>query len=153
MAFDPNEIATLYYFGDLGYWKLPRVAADALEMGFDGPSLRKLAGVVNPVLTDLPADEIDSAFREMGVNAPIPKDVARLHLATESAKKAISGESNVFDQATHIKIHLCSWTEVPPELRRIVGLSEEAESSPRTKWAELERELAAAMAQFLRSRS
>jgi hypothetical protein len=26
----------LYYFGDLQYWKLPQIAADALEQGHDG---------------------------------------------------------------------------------------------------------------------
>lgn len=153
MSFDPNSLAVLYYFGDLSYWKIPKIAADALEHGFDGPSLRKLAGLANPVKSDIRPEEIDAAFREMGVAAPIAKDTARLVLATESARKALNGESNIFDQATHIKIHLCGWKNVPPELCRIVTLSEEAEHAPRRKWATLERELSDAMAEFLRSRA
>ena len=152
VAFDPVKLATLYYFGDLGCWKLPKIAADALELGFDGPALRQLAGLQNPVASDIHPADVDLAFREMGVAAPIPKDAARLRLAKEAAIKAISGESNVFDQATHIKIRLCSWTEVPAELRRIVTLSEEAEHAPRSKWQELESELKNAMAEFLRIR-
>ena len=42
MNFDPNEIAIQYYFGKLDSWKLPGIAADALEFGYDGSTLRKL---------------------------------------------------------------------------------------------------------------
>jgi hypothetical protein len=38
---DPYRIAVLYYFGELQYWKLPGIAADALEKGHDGPALRR----------------------------------------------------------------------------------------------------------------
>jgi hypothetical protein len=27
---NPTKLAVLYYFGDLGYWKLPDIAAEAL---------------------------------------------------------------------------------------------------------------------------
>jgi hypothetical protein len=47
MSFDPGEIAVLYYFGDLHYWKMPEIAVDALEQGYDGRALRNLAGLVN----------------------------------------------------------------------------------------------------------
>src|SRR5689334_21380076 len=43
------RLAVLYYFGELSYWKLPKIAQDALEQGYDGPSLRRLAGLINPV--------------------------------------------------------------------------------------------------------
>lgn len=152
MSFDPNRIAVLYYFGDLSYWKLPKIAADALERGFDGASLRRLAGLTNPVASDIKPEDIDSAFKEMGVSAPIPKDVARLALATEVVMKALHGGSNVFDEATHIRIHLCNLKEAPPELSRIVALSQDAERAPRARWDQLERELTDAMSEFLRSR-
>jgi hypothetical protein len=31
---DPKRIAVEYYFGELQYWKLPSIAATALEEGF-----------------------------------------------------------------------------------------------------------------------
>ena len=120
------ELAVLYYFGDLGYWKLPDIADEALIVGFDGVALRRLAGLGNLVRSDLIPADIDSAFREMGVDAPISKDAARLTLAVESARKAVSGESNVFDEATHIRIHLCELGNPSPELHRIVNLSRDA---------------------------
>ena len=85
--FDPKAIAVQYYFGDLEYWKLPGICIEALEHGFGGRMLRRLSGVVNPAQRDIRQEEIDAAFREMGVNAPIPKNEARLVLATEAAKK------------------------------------------------------------------
>src|SRR5581483_976539 len=104
MPIDGEQLAIQYYFGDLQYWKLPRIAADALEEGYDGPALRRLAGLAvqsSSVIRaeDIGANEVDSAFCEMGVNAPITKNQARLILATESAQKALFGPSNVFDEA------------------------------------------------------
>jgi hypothetical protein len=148
-AFNPMKLAVLYYFGDLSYWKLPDIAAEALIVGFDGVALRRLAGLTNFVQSDLIPADIDSAFREMGVDAPISKDAARLALAVESARKALSGESNVFDEATHIRIYLCELGDPAPELHRIVSLSQDAQNTPRIRWKTIERELKTAMSEFL----
>jgi len=102
VKFDPQAIAIRYYFGDLNYWQLPAICVEALERGFDGKALRIIAGLVNPTARDIRQEEINSAFSDMGVNAPIPKEEARLALATEAARRALSGESNVFHEATHI---------------------------------------------------
>jgi hypothetical protein len=152
VKFDPNKFAVLYYFGDLSYWQLPAISADALEHGFDGRYLRRLAGLVNPVASDIRPEEIDSAFREMGVDAPVPKDKARLALATEAAQRAMSGESNVFNEATHIRIHICEWHQAPPELQPIVALSEQSEHAPRWKWDQLEKRLRDEISKFLSNR-
>jgi hypothetical protein len=150
--FDPNTLAVLYYFGDLQYWKMPAICIEALEHGFDGRALRRLSGLVNPVERDIRQEEIDSAFREMGVAAPIPKEAARLALATDAAKRALAGETDVFNEATHIRLHICEWHEAPPELQPIVALSEQSENAPSWKWNKLEKQLRDAMAQFLSTR-
>lgn len=157
MSFDPKRIAVEYYFGDLQYWKLPAIAADALENGYDGPALRRLAGLAdlatgNVRAEDLPANEIDSAFREMSVDAPIAKETAQMILATESAQRAVRGHSNVFDEATHIRVHLCALSEPPEPLRRIVNLSRDAKNAPRSQWGRIEAELKSAFSDFMRSR-
>jgi hypothetical protein len=152
VKFDPNALAVQYYFGDLQYWKLPGICIQALEHGFDGRALRSLSGLVNPVQSDIRQEEIDSAFREMGVNAPIPKDEARLVLAMDAAKKALDGETNVFNEATHIRIHICELHDPPPELQLIVALSEKSEHAPRWQWEQLEKQLRDAMTQFLNTR-
>ena len=58
MRLDPKQIAVEYYFDDLQYWKLPQIAADALEEGYDGPALRRLAGMANRGGSDLRADDV-----------------------------------------------------------------------------------------------
>jgi hypothetical protein len=148
---DPHKLAVLYYFGDLRYWKLPQIAADALEQGYDGNSLRRLAGLVNPVASDISTDDIDSAFTEMGVAAPLTEDYARLVLAAETATTALQGELNVFDAATHIRIHLCHFKDPPPELHRIVRLSEQSERGT-GPWEGLEAKLKDALRDFLNTR-
>jgi len=156
VSFDPQAVAVEYYFGDLSYWQLPAICIQALEHGFDGRALRIIAGLVNRgrllTETDIRTDEIDSAFRELGVNAPIPKDEARLVLATNAVRRALSGESNVFNEATHIRIHLCHWDEAPPALQPIVALSAESEHAARWKRNFLEERLREAMSNFLNAR-
>lgn len=153
MHFNPEKIAVEYYFGDLQYWKLPQIAAAALEQGYDGPALRRLAGLTEPVSSDIRRDQIDSAFREMGVDAPISKDNARLALATECVQRAMKGASNVFDEATHIRIHLCELSDPPDVLGRIVNLSKEANHAPRARWNRIEADLKNAFAEFLMTRT
>ncbi len=155
MPIDPKRIAIEYYFGDFQYWKLPRFASDALEQGHDGPALRRLAGLAGQSVgyireEDIRAEEIDAAFREMGVDAPITEEKARLCLATESARKALNGGSNVFDEATHIRIHLCHLSDPPEVLRQIVNLSKAASNSPRSRWSQIEADLQYAFADFLK---
>lgn len=149
MLTDPRDLALDYYFGDLQYWKLPQVAADALEAGHDGPALRRLAGLVNPVGSDIPTSEIDAAFREMGVDAPITEDNARLALAIKAARKVASGESNVFDEATYVRVHLCRLSDPPDVLKHIVNLSREARNAPRSQWSRIEADLVNAFRDFL----
>lgn len=148
---EPYKIAVLYYFGELGYWKMPQIAQDALEQGYDGPALRYLAGLINPVEADVDLKEIDSAFHEMGVDAPLTKDEARLSLAAEAVARVLSGNANVFDEATHIAIYLCEWHYPPQELSRIVNLAWQAKSG-RGSPHKLETKLREVMADFLRNR-
>lgn len=77
----------------------------------------------------------------MGVDAPIAKDELRMILAFESARKALDGRSNVFDEATHIRIHLCELSEPPDALQRIVKLSKEAANASRLHWQRFEADI------------
>ena len=149
MRMNPKRLAVEYYFGNLQYWKLPRIAADALDEGYDGPALRSLAGMLNPVEGDIRTDEIDRAFREMGVDAPVSKEDARLALAIESAQKALNGQSSVFDEATYIRISLCELSDPPDALKRIVSLSQEAKNRPCYQWSRIESDLKDAFSGFL----
>jgi len=70
-------------------------------------------------------------------------------LAIESAHRAIHGQSNVFEEATHVRIHLCELSEPPDSLRQIVNLSKEAKNAPRSEWGRIAADLKNAFADFL----
>jgi hypothetical protein len=154
MSLNPKKIAIDFYFGDLQYWKIPGIAAKALGEGYDGPALRRLAGFA--ALTrkairaeDFPENEIDSASREMGIDAPISERAAQMALAEECAAKAVDGQLSVFDAATYIRIHLCHLSEPPVILRNIVCLSKSARNARQSAWSSIETDLKAAFQDFL----
>lgn len=85
----------------------------------------------------------------MGVDAPIAKDEARLILAIDCARKAVDGRSNVFDEATYIRIHLCKLSDPPDALKQIFTPSKEAKNAPRSQWSRIESDLKEAFRAFL----
>ena len=154
MRLQPRQLAIEYYFGDLQYWKLPSIAVQALEEGYDGPALRTLAGIAKPVLAEMDMGQIDLAFREMGVmDAPISKNNARLFLATQLAEGVMNGNWNVFDAATHLRIHLCELNDPTNEISELWRLAEEARNGPRGRWSQLEGKLREAFLKLLESRN
>jgi hypothetical protein len=60
LRLQPRELAVEYYFGDQ-YWKLPNVAAEELEEGYDGPALRMLACTTDPIKAEMNQIQIDTA--------------------------------------------------------------------------------------------
>lgn len=150
--FDPKLIAARWYFGELMHDDLPSIAGDALEHENDGPMLRRLAGLIKPTSRDVSVQEVDEAFCEMGIAAPLSMRDAQLILATETARAACSGLQDPFDAATHIRIYICGLKEDPPELATIVRLSEKAKHSPRFLWEGLKKEIQTALAEFLATR-
>ena len=149
MRLDPNKIAVDYYFGDLQHWKLRRIAADALEEGYDGPALRKLAGLANPVESDFRPDEVDSAFASWVLTLQSQRTRPGWPLLSNLHIEAAYASSNVFDEATHIRIRLCGFSDVPMALMRVVELSNEAGNAPRSQWSRIEADLRSAFADLL----
>jgi hypothetical protein len=150
--FEPTRVAARWYFGELMHEDLPAIAIEALEHGYDGPMLRRLAGLTRPTSRDIRVEEIDGAFREMGIAAPSPDARSATTLAVETARAVASGLQNPFDAAAHIRIGICRFKAEPPELERIVRLSEKAEHAPRLLWSKLERDIRDALSDFLVSR-
>ncbi len=144
--FDPAKIAVSWYFGELCHEDLPGICIDALDHGYDGPMLRRLAGLTKPTSRDIQERQIKGAFQEMGIAAPISEMDCQLFLATETAEAAVEGGKNVFDAATHIRIHVCKFKPQPAELSEIVRLSEESELAPRLSWGRLEKKIKEALA-------
>src|SRR5579859_7843152 len=141
IAFDRERIAVRWYFGGSFHEDLPSICIDALEHGYDGPMLRRLAGLLKPTSRDVTEGQLERAFKEMGVSAPISERDCQLFLATETAQAAAAGAQNPFDAATHIRIGICRLKQPPTELSEIVRLSKESEYAPRWDWGRLEKKL------------
>ena len=72
--FDPQLLQARWVLGGVAADEWVDQAVLALDQGFDGPALRRLAGLMNPTLRDL-GHLPDRALAEMGLN-PCDKDLA-----------------------------------------------------------------------------
>ena len=75
--FEPTRVAARWYFGELMHENLPAIAIEALERGYDGPMLRRLAGLIKPTSRDIRVEEIDGGVSGNGFS--------RAHLDAGSA--------------------------------------------------------------------
>lgn len=62
---NPDLFVAKWYCGFIHSEDLPEFAADALEAGYDGPALRRLAGLIKPASTDI-VDLFEKALAEIG---------------------------------------------------------------------------------------
>jgi hypothetical protein len=63
--FNPDMFVAKWYCSTVGPEDMPTFAADALEAGFDGSALRRLAGLVHPTARDV-GDLFERALHEIG---------------------------------------------------------------------------------------
>jgi len=64
-TFNPDLFVAKWYCSTVGTEDMPAFAADALEAGFDGSALRRLAGLVDPTARDV-GDLLERALGEIG---------------------------------------------------------------------------------------
>jgi hypothetical protein len=64
-TFNPDLFVAKWYTRRVGPEDMPAFAADALEAGFDGRALRRLAGLMKPTARDV-GDLFERALREIG---------------------------------------------------------------------------------------
>jgi hypothetical protein len=81
-----------WYLGELLSEVAPRLASEMLEMGYDVPSLRVLAGVINPTFAECDP-LLTGALAELGLRQPTPEEalvvVARFYA---EQNKSIDGD-------------------------------------------------------------
>ena len=80
---------------------MPGIACQAVELGHDGKSLRRLAGLSSPVRRDV-VEMVDAAPRELGVQAPMTKQDAALLMARRVAGEIIEGRVEPYRGACRI---------------------------------------------------
>lgn len=113
----------------IGSEDLARVAVQCLELGFDAPSLRILAG-----LTEGEADEAKRVFeevlKEFGVPMPNVRAAVK-RLAREAAKEIVSGKVDAYVGAKRIwDLTLSAPHERWPDLDPFIYAASEWEERP-----------------------
>jgi hypothetical protein len=113
--------------GQTGERGCPWLAQDALELGYDGKSTRRLAGLVNQVQADV-EPLLNGFFAELGLAENLSQEQAALILACYVAEAITNGQEAPYEGARFI------WWEIanavnprPDRLLSFVGEASEYE--------------------------
>jgi len=139
---------------------LVQIAADWLANGLDSPSLRELAGIHLPVMSEV-GPLFQQALTELHLAVP-PVETARLFLAHHYAQQIIDGTVSPYAGAQKIWWEVCIELDRPsPLLLSFVGAASELDELPeralqdgfdRSKYArELEEIIVASAREILRA--
>ena len=88
--FNPDLFVAKWYCSKVGPEDMPAFAADALEAGFDGPSLRRLAGLIKPTSRDV-GHLFERALREIGTIKVQSGEQAIIFLSRLTAMDIVEG--------------------------------------------------------------
>jgi hypothetical protein len=127
LPFSAQLIQARWEFDQLPSEELPRLAQDALELGFDGKCTRRIAGLIQPNRADL--QPLMAGFlAELGIMTKLSREQAGLELARLVAQAIIEGKITPYEGASFI------WRQVanglsyrPKELMPFVGNASEYE--------------------------
>ena len=123
MTFDRRLIEAKITLDQIGFHEFPALAADALEAGFDGPAIRRMAAMVLP--TGLEIDELRPQFQHEAGLVTVSPATASVRLATQRANEILDGD---LDPLCHLG-RFERWfldAECPYELRELGLLEEDA---------------------------
>jgi hypothetical protein len=87
-----------WYCSKVGPEDMPAFAADALEAGYDGPSLRRLAGLIKPTSRDV-GRLFQDALSEIGKIKIRSKEQAVLSLSRTVASEIVDGRLDPIEGA------------------------------------------------------
>lgn len=120
----PAYCAALLVVGRMQSEQLPELAGEWLADGLDSPTLRALAGVESPIMSEL-APLFWKAMHEIGVEIPT-KDEALILLAKDYAGRIIDGSLTAHAGAGLIWWHVTNELARPsPVLLSFVGAASE----------------------------
>ena len=125
---DLTQLTVVYTLGEFAVEGLPAEAANALESGFDSPSLRQLAAA-DSADTDWIRVLFTESMRELGIAMPSPPEAA-LMWARCIAREIVRGAIGPYEGATQIWRKIFTRFPSLTELRPFVGLASEYEDDP-----------------------
>jgi hypothetical protein len=124
-SLSPTLLASRWTCGDLRCEYMPKIAADLLEVGYDTPSLRRLAGEMQVSNSEAIELLVGAVFREIGVGYPMSERKAKLIASRQIAREVIAGVRNAWAAASYLEIVV--WNGVPEtaELESVLSLHDE----------------------------
>ena len=122
MAFDPHFIEAQLVLNRISSTDLPQVACDALEAGFDGPAIRKLAALTAPTFFEV-QEILPATMAEMNL-VSIDKDEAAIRLAKHRAKQVIASGDDPLKHARDFEL-LWFESDYCPKLSGVGNLDDE----------------------------
>lgn len=128
LPFSPQLIQARWEFGKLPSEEVPRLAQDALEFGYDGKYIRRIAGLESPDSFDL-QPLMPGFLAELGVTSKLSQRDAGLALARLVAQAIVDGRVKPYDGARFIwrEIEVELWPNPPKELLCFTGNASEYE--------------------------
>jgi hypothetical protein len=101
---------------------MPRIAWDALESGFDGPAIRRLAALERPTYFEV-ADVLPGVMQELGISH-IPADRAGERIGRKIAQRVLDGGH---DPLKHLRDFESVWVRAgyPISLAALATLDDE----------------------------
>ena len=89
-VFNPDLFVAKWYCSRVLPEDMPQFAIDALDAGYDGPSLRRLAGLIRPTGRDV-GDLFERALSEIGTVKVQSKEQAIVFLSRRTAMDIVEG--------------------------------------------------------------
>jgi hypothetical protein len=130
----PEDCRSLIFFAarwashDLYGEDMPGVAADLLELGYDSPSLRRLAGETEIHNSADAEPLVSKMFFELGVTHPLPERAARLITSCQIAREVIAGLRNPWSAASALGV-MWRWDSDIAEVQDIDSILDEVDWS------------------------
>jgi hypothetical protein len=121
-VFNPDLFVARWYCSKVGPEDMPKFAADALEAGYDGPALRRLAGLSKPTAAEV-GDLFQRALGEIGTVTILSKEQAVWSLSRSTASAIVAGRRDPIEGAG-ILARYAMMLNYPPFLAEFLQLSE-----------------------------
>jgi hypothetical protein len=121
-AFNPDLFVAKWYCSKVWSEDMPGFAADALEAGFDGPALRRLAGLIKPTSEEV-CGLFSQVIREIGNVKIHTEEQAALLLCRVTATDIVDGRIDPL-RGVEILAHLSCLLDYPLFLKEFLDLAE-----------------------------
>jgi hypothetical protein len=118
----PQLLAARWAVHDLYGNDMPAIAANLLEVGYDTPALRRLAGETNITHSEDVEELVTKVFKDLSTQYPLTEDEANYVFARQVAREVIAGKRNAWAAASHVSVVLRGRFAKDPDLELIADL-------------------------------